>query len=58
MMVGLIAGFLCLPRLVQRWGTQRTLYLAYAGLVLVNVLNIALAAWVPPSCRNEPWSGA
>ena len=48
MMVGLIAGFLCLPRLVQRWGTQRTLYLAYAGFVLVNVLNTALAAWVPP----------
>ena len=48
MMVGLIAGFLYLPRLVQRWGTQRTLYLAYAGLVLVNVLNTALAAWVPP----------
>jgi DHA1 family bicyclomycin/chloramphenicol resistance-like MFS transporter len=48
MMVGLIAGFLYLPRLLQRWGTQRTLYLAYAGLVLVNVLNTALAAWVPP----------
>ena len=48
MMVGLIAGFLYLPRLVQRWGTQRTLYLAYAGLVFVNVLNTTLAAWVPP----------
>src|SRR6478752_10440913 len=48
MMVGLIAGFLYLPRLLQRWGTQRTLYLAYAGLVLVNVFNTALAAWVPP----------
>jgi len=29
MMLGLIAGFLYLPRLVQRLGTQRTLYLAY-----------------------------
>ena len=48
MMVGLIAGFLCLPRLVQRWGTQRTMYLAYAGFVFVNVLNATLAAWVPP----------
>ena len=48
MMVGLIAGFLCLPRLVKRLGTQRTLYLAYAGFFLVNVLNAAMAAWVPP----------
>lgn len=47
MMVGLMAGFLCLPRLVQRWGTQRTLYLAYAGFVVVNALNITLAATVP-----------
>ena len=47
--VGLVAGFLCLPRLVKRWGTQRTMYLAYAGFVVVNVLNAALAAWVPPS---------
>jgi MFS transporter, DHA1 family, multidrug resistance protein len=49
MMVGLIAGFLCLPRVVQRLGTRRTMYLAYAGFVLVNVLNTALAALVPPS---------
>ena len=49
MMVGLIAGFLYLPRLVQRWGTRRTLYLAYAGFVLVNVLNAMLATLVPPS---------
>ena len=49
MMVGLIAGFLCLPRLVARWGTRRTMYLAYSGFVLVNVLNIGLAAQVPPS---------
>jgi MFS transporter, DHA1 family, multidrug resistance protein len=49
MMVGLIAGFLCLPRLVRRWGTRRAMYLAYSGFVLVNVLNIALAAQVPPS---------
>jgi DHA1 family bicyclomycin/chloramphenicol resistance-like MFS transporter len=49
LMVGLMAGFLCLPRLVQRWGTRGTLYLAYAGFVFVNVLNIMLAAWVPPS---------
>ena len=49
MMVGLIAGFLYLPRLVQRWGTQRTMYLAYVGFVFVNVLNITLAALVPPS---------
>jgi MFS transporter, DHA1 family, multidrug resistance protein len=48
MMVGLIAGFLYLPRLLQRWGTQRTLYLAYGGLVFVNVLNTALAALVSP----------
>jgi len=48
MMVGLMAGFLCLPRLVQRLGTRRTLYLAYGGLVLVNVLNTTLAAWAPP----------
>lgn len=48
MMLGLMAGFLCLPRLVRRLGTQRTLYLAYAGFVLVNVFNAALAAWVPP----------
>jgi DHA1 family bicyclomycin/chloramphenicol resistance-like MFS transporter len=34
--------------LVRRLGTQRTLYLAYAGFVLVNVFNAALAAWVPP----------
>ena len=39
MMVGLIAGFLCLPRLTRRWGTQRTMYLAYAGFVFVNVFN-------------------
>jgi DHA1 family bicyclomycin/chloramphenicol resistance-like MFS transporter len=49
MMVGLIAGFTCLPRLIQRWGTQRTLYLAYAGFVSVNVLNTTLATWVSPS---------
>jgi len=49
MMVGLIAGFLCQPRLVQRWGTRRTMYLAYAGFVFVNVLNTTLAALVPPS---------
>jgi DHA1 family bicyclomycin/chloramphenicol resistance-like MFS transporter len=49
MMVGLIAGFLYLPRLVQRLGTQRTLYLAYAGFVFVTVLNATLAEWVPPS---------
>jgi DHA1 family bicyclomycin/chloramphenicol resistance-like MFS transporter len=49
MMLGLIAGFLCLPRLVRRWGTQGTMYLAYAGFVLVNVVNTALAAGVPPS---------
>jgi DHA1 family bicyclomycin/chloramphenicol resistance-like MFS transporter len=49
MVVGLIAGFLYLPRLVQRCGTQRTMYLAYAGFVFVNVLNITLAVWVPPS---------
>lgn len=49
MMVGLIAGFLCLPRLVQRCGTRRTMYLAYVGFALANVLNITLAAWVPPS---------
>jgi DHA1 family bicyclomycin/chloramphenicol resistance-like MFS transporter len=49
MVVGLIAGFLYLPRLVQRWGTQRAMYLAYAGFVSVNVLNITLAALVPPS---------
>lgn len=48
MMVGLMAGFLCLPRLVQRWGTQRTLYLAYGGFVVVNVFNMTLAATVPP----------
>jgi DHA1 family bicyclomycin/chloramphenicol resistance-like MFS transporter len=48
MMMGLIAGFLYLPHLVRRWGTQRTMYLAYAGFVLVIVLNAALAAWVPP----------
>jgi DHA1 family bicyclomycin/chloramphenicol resistance-like MFS transporter len=48
MMVGLIAGFLYLPRMLRRWGTQRTMYLAYAGFVLVNMLNAALAAWVPP----------
>ena len=48
MMVGLIAGFLYLPRLLQRLGTRRTLYLAYAGLVLVTVLNTTLAALVPP----------
>jgi len=47
MMVGLIAGFLCLPRLLKRWGTPRTMYLAYAGFVLVNVLNATLAAWMP-----------
>jgi DHA1 family bicyclomycin/chloramphenicol resistance-like MFS transporter len=49
MVVGLIAGFSLLPRLVQRWGTRRTMYAAYAGFGFVNVLNIALAAWVPPS---------
>jgi DHA1 family bicyclomycin/chloramphenicol resistance-like MFS transporter len=48
MMVGLMAGFVCLPRLVQRWGTRRTLYLAYAGFVVVNLLNITLAASVSP----------
>ena len=48
MMVGLIAGFLFLPRLLQRLGTQRTLYLAYSGFVLVNVLNTTMAAWLPP----------
>jgi DHA1 family bicyclomycin/chloramphenicol resistance-like MFS transporter len=48
LMVGLMAGFLCLPRLVQRWGTRGTLYIAYAGFVFVNVLNILLAALVPP----------
>jgi MFS transporter, DHA1 family, multidrug resistance protein len=47
--VGLIAGFLCLPRVVRRWGTRRAMYLAYSGFVLVNVLNIALAAQMPPS---------
>jgi len=49
MMAGLSAGFLYLPRLVQRWGTQRTLYLAYAGFVFVTVLNAALGELVPPS---------
>lgn len=49
MMCGLIAGFLCLPRLVQRCGTRRTMYLAYAAIGLINVLNVALGAWVPPS---------
>jgi DHA1 family bicyclomycin/chloramphenicol resistance-like MFS transporter len=48
MMMGLIAGFLYLPRLAQRLGTQRTLYLACGGLALVNVLNTTLAALVPP----------
>ena len=48
MMVGLIAGFLCLPRLTRRWGTQRTMYLAYAGFFFVNVFNMTLAALVPP----------
>lgn len=48
MMAGLIAGFLYLPRMLKRWGTQRTMYLAYAGFVLVNLLNAALSAWVPP----------
>lgn len=48
MMAGLIAGFLYLPRMLRRWGTQRTMYLAYAGFVLVNLLNAALSAWVPP----------
>ena len=49
MMVGLIFGFLCLPRVLQRWGTRRTMYLAYSGFVLVNVLNTTLAASLPPS---------
>jgi len=52
MVVGLIAGFSLLPRLIQRWGTQRTLHVAYAGFAFVNVLNIALAAWVPPSLMH------
>jgi DHA1 family bicyclomycin/chloramphenicol resistance-like MFS transporter len=49
MMVGLVAGFLCLPRLLQRLGAQRTMYLAYAGFVCVNVLNATLAALLTPS---------
>jgi len=49
MMVGLIAGFLSLPRLLQRCGTRRTMYLAYAVFFVVNVLNTTLSAWVPPS---------
>jgi DHA1 family bicyclomycin/chloramphenicol resistance-like MFS transporter len=49
MMVGLIAGFLYLPRLVQRWGTQRTMYLAYAGFVFVNVLQPHAGRMVRPS---------
>lgn len=49
MMVGLITGFLCLPRMVSRWGTRRTMYLAYSGFVFVNVLNTTLAALAPPS---------
>jgi DHA1 family bicyclomycin/chloramphenicol resistance-like MFS transporter len=49
MMVGLTAGFLCLPRLVQRLGTRSTMYLAYVGFVIVNVLNITLAALMSPS---------
>ncbi|MEJ8827554.1 MFS transporter, partial [Variovorax humicola] len=52
MMAGLVAGFLCLPRLLRRWGTQRTMYLAYAGFALVNLLNVMLAAWVPSSLMH------
>ena len=52
MMAGLVAGFLCLPRLLKRWGTQRTMYLAYAGFALVNLLNVMLAAWVPSSLMH------
>jgi len=48
MMLGLLAGFLYLPHLIQRWGTRRTMYLAYAGFVFVNVFNITLSALVPP----------
>ena len=54
MMVGLIAGFLCLPRLVQRMGTQSTMYLAYAGFVFVNVLNNTLAALV--AAQPDPFA--
>ena len=58
MMVGLIVGFLCLPRVLQRWGTQRTMYLAYSGFVLVNVVNITLAAACRPAwcicCPSRP----
>jgi len=46
--VGLIAGLLYLPRLVQRWGTRRTMYLAYVAFVFVNVINATLAVLVPP----------
>jgi len=49
MMCGLIAGFLCLPKLVQRCGTRGTLYLAYAAFGLVNLLNVALGTWLSPS---------
>jgi DHA1 family bicyclomycin/chloramphenicol resistance-like MFS transporter len=49
MMCGLIAGFLCLPKVVQRCGTRRTMYLAYAALGLINVLNVVLGVWLPPS---------
>ncbi|WP_213959778.1 multidrug effflux MFS transporter [Variovorax sp. dw_954] len=52
MMVGLIAGFLCLPRVLQRWGTRHTMYLAYLGFAFVSVLNAALSALVPPGLMH------
>ncbi|CDY73470.1 MFS transporter [Caballeronia glathei] len=48
MVLGLIAGLVCLPPLLQRWGTQRTVRLAYLGFLVVNILNVALALLVAP----------
>jgi DHA1 family bicyclomycin/chloramphenicol resistance-like MFS transporter len=67
MVVGLISGFLYLPRLVQRWGTQRTMYLAYLvpgrktkNALRVNGLTIKLdledssLLETKPSCTMTP----
>lgn len=48
MVLGLIAGLVCLPILLQRWGTQRTVRLAYFGFLGANLLNVALALFIAP----------
>jgi len=48
MMLGLIAGLVCLPILLRRWGTRRTVRIAYVGFLVANLLNMALALLVAP----------